>query len=456
MTPRARRAAAILLGWIAATGSAGAQGDDVDDVDDLDDPAAALIDAPADYDVGNADWNGLSAFARLAAGAGYRFEARAGLDWSDVTAADTLVLLYPVTPLDATDIAAFVRGGGRLVLADDFGGAARALARLGVAIDRAESVAAPRYYADLPFAPIAAPLDPTHPLAAGVDELVTNHPAVIVQARGDGEIFGFEPGRAVVVAGTLGYGRYVVLSDPSVLINAMLRHPGNFRFALNLLRYFDPDRSGRVVVLAGEFSVRGRPPTLVDDGSLRGAVDARLRDVNNALEELNDWTLHPGAVRAIAVGVALAVALIAAAALPSRRRIALDGAWLRAQPADSAIDASDPHAIAARADAGAADAWLAPAALIRDTVEWALRRALDLPHPLGLRDGELLAAVEAACGSAARDRLAGVLPALRTVPPASAPLVRARKSPQRGAVDDFDARAAALIEALESASRDRR
>jgi len=41
-------------------------------------------------------------------------------------------------------------------------------------------------------------------------------------------VFSFS-GPRVVVTGDIGTGRYVVLSDPSVLINAMLAFDGNWR-----------------------------------------------------------------------------------------------------------------------------------------------------------------------------------------------------------------------------------
>ena len=89
--------------------------------DRLGDPGAALLEEPEDYDVGNGGWNGLSTFVQLAAGDGFDVTAVTGVDWDQLTAEDTLVILYPLNELDSTNVAAFVRQGGKLVLGDDFG-----------------------------------------------------------------------------------------------------------------------------------------------------------------------------------------------------------------------------------------------------------------------------------------------------------------------------------------------
>ena len=148
--PRAWLAAAALL-VIGAPGRARANLD----LGQLDDPGAALLEEPADYDVGNGGWNGLSTFVQLAAGDGYTVAAVTALDWDDLERGDILVVLYPVNELDASHVNAFVRNGGRLILGDDFGGSRKTFSRLGIARDEATGVDARAYYDDLPFAPIA-------------------------------------------------------------------------------------------------------------------------------------------------------------------------------------------------------------------------------------------------------------------------------------------------------------
>jgi len=384
--------------------------------DRLTDPGAALLDAPEDYDVGNGAWNGLSTFMQLAAGDGFDVSAVTGIDWDTVTSDDTLVILYPLNELDSLNVKAFVRFGGKLILGDDFGNSAKALTSLGIVREWGLGVGASEFYDDLPFAPIATPLL-GHPLTIGVTNLVTNHPAVIVNAGAATPIFGFSDGEAVVVAGELGHGRYVVISDPSVLINGMLHHAGNFQFALNLLRYFSPDKTGRVIVLAGEFSLRGEPGRMVSDSSFEGA----LIDINNFLDEINGWTLHHGAMRFIAVIGGLLLALLASAALPLKKGTALDGTWLRARPRElegARRIGGDFEAVLAKFDDDRhRGSYLLPAAILRDAIDLRLATTLEIEHPMATYTAtELLERIEQRRGRGARDALAPLLGRLQKLP----------------------------------------
>jgi hypothetical protein len=371
--------------------------------------------APEDYDVGNPAWNGLSTFAELAAGAGYEVISARRLDWARVRTKDLIVVLYPVHELDATNVNRFVQAGGRLVVGDDFGDSSKFLGRLHMLREPALGVRPRGFWDDLPHAPIARPRDPTHPLARGVAELVTNHPAVLTEVGGAQIVFEFGAGEAVLVAGGFGDGRFAVLSDPSVLINAMLQFPGNFELALNLLRYFGPRGDGRVIILTGAFRLTGEPSGL-DDDSLRGTVAGSVRGLNSWLDELNDWVLDQGAIRVLAVIGALALALLAAVALPPRRAAALDGSWLRARP--QAEPSGGLAALLARCEAPTyRGSFAAPAAALRDAVDALLARALGEPALLSAeRQATLYARVEARYGRAARAAVAAVTPRLARLP----------------------------------------
>jgi hypothetical protein len=73
-----------------------------------------------------------------------------------------------------------------------------------------------------------------------------------------------------------------VVGDPSIVMNSMLRYPGNKQFARNLLHWAtedEPDvprRGGRVLILAGAFQ---------EHGSYGGAVDP-VREWTRALADL--------------------------------------------------------------------------------------------------------------------------------------------------------------------------
>ena len=373
----------------------------------------------ADYDVGNGGWNGLSMFAQLAAGDGFEVKAVTSIEWDDLESGDVLVLLYPINYLDPSNVNTFIRRGGHLILGDDFGQGDKPLHRLGMAREEGVGVGAARYHDDLPFAPIATPRDPDHPLARGVSELVTNHPAIISDASGYDVVFGFGDGEAVVVTGQLGAGSFVMLADPSVLINDMLAFPGNFEFGLNLLRYFaGPGERGRVVMLTGGFEMRGVPTKDFGDDSLKGTTAAKLREFNDWLDELNSYYLNAAAMRTLAIAAGLLLAALALLALPLRKGAALDGGWLRARRtfAGGAVIA-DFHAVLARYDDDRyRGSFLLPAAILRDTVEAKLARRLEAATPLALPAGELRALVEHRCGREARMLLDAVHERLRELP----------------------------------------
>src|SRR5438046_1981498 len=100
-----------------------------------------------------------------------------------------------------------------------------------------------------------------HPVVQGVGKVVTNHatgvrhpelsPVLKVRALG-------EPDILLAQAGAVGQGRFLALGDASVVINAMLRYPGNKGLARGLLRYATDDdtwgkRGGRVFIAIGDF-----------------------------------------------------------------------------------------------------------------------------------------------------------------------------------------------------------
>ena len=394
-------------------------------------PRAAPSTSPAgsgqgqrrDYDATNQSWNGLSTFIQLARGAGFRVDTPAAVDWDDLGPDDVLVLLYPTQSIDPTHVREFIANGGKLVVGDDFGSGGGIATRLGFLREDALGVRAD-FHDDLPFAPIARPLLPDHPLARDVAELVTNHPTVFSEVEGGDAVFGFSPGDAIVVARNTASGRFVLLSDPSVLINGMLRFPGNVQFALNLLRYFAPDgnRRGRLVVMTGDLSLTGVPSRDLTGDSLAGSVSSSARDLNNFFEELNDWYLNASASRVLGVALGVLVGLLALAAIPLRRRGApLDGSWLRAAPRTA--DGVPPAPARAHAliehfdDEGYRGSYLVPASLLRDAIDTRITERTGIANPLAaLTRDALLAQVEAHAGTRARAALEPICRTLQSLP----------------------------------------
>ena len=367
---------------------------------------AALV----DYDPLSKDWYGLSRWAALCSGSGLPVTAVASLDWSELSAEDVLVLMYPLTHVEPAKLEAFVSAGGHVLVADDFGNSADALAGLGLLRAEVGTPRAARYYADMPFAPIATPKQ-AHPLTAQVTEVITNHPAALRHVRGATEVVGFEDG-ALVVAAERGTGRFIAVSDPSIFINSMMQFRGNLQLATNMLRWLGRGgRARRVVLLRGDVPMYGTPKPFIDDARA-GKVGRDIADVNRWLDERSAWLLPPAAMRAVAAGLALLLLGLTFFALPLRRGPAIDGAWLRfSRPARR--DA--PRQLVGAADEGRD--LLVSACLLRDHLQRFLANALGKPEPFfGLPQAELVDAVRARFGASAAQQLSGLYRRLKALP----------------------------------------
>src|SRR5690606_36476737 len=238
-------------------------------------PGGAPAQAPApgpDYDLGNEGWNGLSVLDARARGMGFQVVQMSAIDWDALDRSDVVFFLYPTARIDPTHLDSFVRNGGRVLLADDFGETDAAHGRLGILRGGSDAAAASEFWDDQLFAPIARPLA-RHPLTDGVDSVTTNYPAVWRTTGAASPVIGFDDGSSVVAALVQGDGRLVALSDPSVLINRMLEFDGNLAFAINLLRWLGRDEQPRrLVVMTGDVMLFGEPSRMIGDGHPPGSM----------------------------------------------------------------------------------------------------------------------------------------------------------------------------------------
>lgn len=252
-----------------------------------------------DFDVNDAEWNGCSTLleiARTELGPG-RVIAVGVLDWDQVTPEDGVLALHPLAPMDPEETTAFMKAGGRLAIIDDYGRGSDTLQRF--RIDRISAPLKPvEALRNNPSLAIAEPvLDVVaghnigpHPVVANVPRLVTNHPtglrhpnlSPVLRIRAIGE-----PDVIVAVAGQVGKGRLFAMSDPSALINQMLRYPGNRAFVAGLARYLVDDdgrerRRGRLFIVANKFDEDG---SFGGESTLAKDLSSQLRSLQNALEE---------------------------------------------------------------------------------------------------------------------------------------------------------------------------
>jgi hypothetical protein len=368
-----------------------------------------------DYDIDNNKWNGLTTFAALARGMNLSVEMRRELEWRQLEPNDLLVILYPDAKIVPRHVGAFINGGGRVVIGDDFGTADRIFAELGLLRGRAVGVGASRFYDNLPFAPFARAAG-EHPLSQGAPTIATNHPAILTSLGFTDPVYRFGGSETVVAAGEQGSGRLVAIADPSVLINRMLQFENNFQFAVNLVRYLMMDGgSRRMIIVTGTFALSGEPPpnSAADDGTALGLVNA----ANELLRELNQYVATSATGRGLSVLIAGALSLLLLLVLPLRPRGDLDGRWIRARP-----DAAPPlglDGIAALYDrrTTARTSFALAAGAVRDAVSRRLGDELGVDDPLyNLSEPQLFDALNRAGHAEAAAQLRPVYRKLRDLP----------------------------------------
>ena len=251
--------------------------------------------ANAAFECNDESWqgtDGLYALARQVAGAG-RVRLVASLDYGKLAPDDSVLIIHPMVTLDATSLTAFLQAGGRVALLDDFGTAEPFLERFGI-----RRLTAPQNPTETlrgnVHLPIATPVDNStgaqgpqrHPIAKDVERVVLNHPSAfanpgltaILEVR-------TKNGSALPVAitGVVGKerpGRLFALSDPSAVMNLMLRFPGNRNFASALVRYLAVDEGraekGQLYIVANQFD---------QTGNFGGGIGP-IADAKNAIEQL--------------------------------------------------------------------------------------------------------------------------------------------------------------------------
>jgi hypothetical protein len=349
-----------------------------------------LASAQTDYLPDNNEWNGTSELASLATGLGLPLEPAARLAWDELDDKTLLLLVYPRSKVNAAKLRAFLARGGRALIADDFGAAGPLLATLGIK-RRSGAIEARFRYRDNPALPIALPTRRGHPLTSGLRAVMTNHPAYFESSLPT--LLGFGDGRQqVLVAGKVGKGRFVALSDPSALINAMLRFKGNLTLATNLLNRLGEGRK-RALLLTGHFRQGGALPG--EQAPQRRAA----AKVNKLVDRLNDFALTAPGMRVLAFVLGGLVVGAFLLVLPMPRRD-LDGRWLR------------PGAQLLRLDRS-----VYAAAQLREEVEQQLAVELSAPGPVSAIHPRWIAdRVHEHSGPEAAETCRKLLAALRDVP----------------------------------------
>jgi hypothetical protein len=270
--------------------------------------AGLIRPAQAAFDVSDEGWEGASELFDLAEKrfGRARLEVSAVLDYSKLTPKDGLVILHPEVTLDYEELSAFMRAGGRVALLDDHGTGDKFLSRFQIFRVKAPSAPAkmlrgnPQLAIAEPSVQIVAGQEQNrHPITHDVDAVVTNHPTAlthnnltpVLTLRALGE-----PDAALAITGIIGKdkdervprGRLLAMSDPSALVNLMLRYPGNRRFAEGLFAYLVEadswgERGGKLYFVANHFQQKGQFGDRADAlGDLRRALADTISELHDS------------------------------------------------------------------------------------------------------------------------------------------------------------------------------
>lgn len=278
-----------------------------------------MVRAQDDFVPSNEGWNGLSELLAIAAEEDIDVEVVDRLDVGTLDRDAALLIIGPHEEPSVEGLSALLRAGARIAIADDFGASGPLLRAFH--IERHAPMGhrsnALRGNASLL---IARPNGP-HALSVRVDALVTNHPAAIEHLELD-PIFAFSEHEALVLAGAVGTGRLVVISDPSVFINNMLELGGNRRFTANLLHYLAAGTPPSDVA-GGSSEVRTRILIVPPDAAVVGrygepGADRPLHDLRAFLERLGQVEVPGVGLRVLALCLVLIFVLVVGGALPRR------------------------------------------------------------------------------------------------------------------------------------------
>ena len=254
-------------------------------------------------------WNGLSELRTLADQMGVAVITPERIDVAQLGVEDALLVVHPVESLPSAELSAFLRSGGRLAIADDFGSGRALLSSFGIGLfapSRGEGEKLLRGQAHL----MLASRKSTHPLSRSAAVLVTNHPQVLSHRQLE-PIYALRDGSdAIVLSGAVGKGRLVAISDASVLINNMLQFEGNRAFARDLLAYLIGSGRGRLFIVGSD--------TEWKFGLRRFGSEHPLESIQAVLSHVARLRLPPSAVTALSAVLALLLLVSVVTALPRR------------------------------------------------------------------------------------------------------------------------------------------
>lgn len=204
--------------------------------------------ADSDFDLESDAWNGGATLVSVARAHAPRVVATSTVDLGTLGEDDALFILGPERALPEDDLLDFVRRGGRLVIADDFGSGTALFSRFGIRRSEPGATEAPRVRGESALL-VARPFY-AHPITEGVGFVVTNRPALLEHPRLVPLVALDDGGPGLLLTGVVGEGRVVAIGDPSIFLNAMMQLRGNRRLAENIVDFVVEGTPPRRLVLA--------------------------------------------------------------------------------------------------------------------------------------------------------------------------------------------------------------
>jgi hypothetical protein len=240
---------------------------------------APVISTSTDFSIYNSGWNGTSKLAVLTYRLGKfvpTFETRstgteisvAQLSLQDMNLdpqASSLVIIGPTKAFTSPEgeiVGDFVKGGGKLFLADDFGSGNSLLEQMGATSRFSNTLVMDLAFEKQPEFSVAFDFVPD-PTTANVTTALLNYPSSLTVDPSNTEVLArssvgswldtngdllreWEEPRGpfpILARETMGQGSILLLSDPSVLINGMAGYMDDSLLATNLVNYVCLDRT---------------------------------------------------------------------------------------------------------------------------------------------------------------------------------------------------------------------
>lgn len=241
----------------------------------------------SDYSLTNSDWNGLSQLTELARAENIELKLVSNIDFQKLPLEQPILIIHPQQPVVISNLINFVFAGGRILLADDFGTSDALFDRLAVSRAQIAPANLPHYeFVDNnPAFPIFKPTG-RHPLLNNVETLVANRPAVLFNVGSP--VVSFADHGGLVYDMSLGDGKVILLSDPSMLINNMLLVADNSAFAKNALRYLCADVSPcTILVVLETWTESGSFTALNNTSEHKSELQKHIDNINQAISNLS-------------------------------------------------------------------------------------------------------------------------------------------------------------------------